>query len=172
MLRALAAARCEKALMFGCHLQGLRAGARDVWRVPHEQRPRVPRARVYLPSGPFEGRVSFFICLAHRYPEPMAKTKKRTTTATKPVTRAKARSVSKGVASTRTKARRDTTVAPIVRFTPKQWAAYLERQVQREVGMSVAEFRRAAGELDAGDMDVFYVTGLLDVSHDGNKAVA
>jgi hypothetical protein len=147
---------------------------KDVWRVPHEQRPRVPRARVYLPPGPFEGRVSFFICLAHRYPEPVAKTKKRTTTATKPVTRAKARSVSKGVASTRTKARRDTTVAPIVRFTPKQWAAYLEHQVQREVGMSVAEFKRAfaAGELDTGDMDVFYVTGLLDVSHDGNKAVA
>jgi hypothetical protein len=104
----------------------------------------------------------------------VAKTKKRTTTATKPVTRAKARSVSKGVASTRTKARRDTTEAPIVRFTPKQWAAYLEHQVQREVGMSVAEFKRAfaAGELDTGDMDVFYVTGLLDVSHDGNKAVA
>jgi len=104
----------------------------------------------------------------------MATTKKRTTTAAKPVTRAKARSTSKGVASTRTKARRDTTVAPIVRFTPKQWAAYLERQVQREVGMSVAEFRRAfaAGELDAGDMDVFYVTGLLDISQNGHSAVA
>jgi hypothetical protein len=104
----------------------------------------------------------------------MATTKKRTTTAAKPVTRAKARSTSKGVASTRTKARRDTTVAPIVRFTPKQWAAYLERQVQREVGMSVAEFKRAfaAGELDAGDMDVFYVTGLLDISRNGHSTVA
>jgi len=42
------------------------------------------------------------------------------------------------------------------------------------VGMSVAEFKRAfaAGELDAGDMDVFYVTGLLDISHDGHSAVA
>jgi hypothetical protein len=104
----------------------------------------------------------------------MAKTKKRTTIAAKPVTRAKARSASKAVSSSRTKARRDTTVAPIVRFTPKQWAAYLERQVQREVGMSVAEFKRAfaAGELDTGDMDAFYVTGLLDISQKGNEAVA
>jgi hypothetical protein len=104
----------------------------------------------------------------------MATTKERTTTAAKPVTRAKAHSTSKVVSSTRTKARRDTTVAPIVRFTPKQWAAYLERQVQREVGMSVAEFRRAfaAGELDTGDMDVFYVIGLLDISQKGNEAVA
>jgi hypothetical protein len=104
----------------------------------------------------------------------MAKTKKRTTTAAKPVTRAKARPSAKGVASTRTKARRETGVAPIVRFTPKQWAAYLEREVQREVGMSVAEFKRAfaAGELDTGDMDVFYVTGLLDISQKGNEAVA
>jgi hypothetical protein len=103
----------------------------------------------------------------------MAKTKNPTTTAAKPVTRAKARSASKGGASSRTKARRDTTVAPIVRFTPKQWAAYLERQVQSEVGMSVAEFKRAfaAGELDTGDMDVFYVTGLLDISQNGSKAI-
>jgi len=88
--------------------------------------------------------------------------------------RAKARSTSTGVASSRSKARRDTDLAPIVRFTPKQWAAYLEREVQREVGMSVAEFKRAfaAGELDTGDMDVFYVTGLLDISQEGNEAVA
>lgn len=104
----------------------------------------------------------------------MATTKKRTSTAAKPVTRAKARPAAKGVASSRSKARRETGVAPIVRFTPKQWAAYLERQVQREVGMSVAEFKRAfaAGELDAGDMDVFYVTGLLDISRNGHSAVA
>ena len=104
----------------------------------------------------------------------MAKTKKRPSAAAKPVTRAKARSTSTGVASSRSKARRDTTVAPIVRFTPKQWAAYLERQVQREVGMSVAEFKRAfaAGELDSGDMDVFSVTGLLGISRKGNEAAA
>jgi hypothetical protein len=103
----------------------------------------------------------------------MATTKKRTTTAAKSASRSNGRSASNGVASTRTKARRDTTVAPIVRFTPKQWAAYLEREVQREVGMSVAEFRRAfaAGELDAGDMDVFSVTALLGITQNGHKAV-
>ena len=80
----------------------------------------------------------------------MARTKKRTTAAAKPAARAKARSTSKGVASSRSKARQDTDLAPIVRFTPKQRAAYLERQTQREMGISVAEFRRAfaAGELD------------------------
>jgi hypothetical protein len=105
----------------------------------------------------------------------MAKTKKPTSTAARPVARAKARPSAKGVSSSRSKARRETGVAPIVRFTPEQWAVYLEREVQREVGMSVAEFRRAfaAGELDAGDMDVFYVTGLLGISQNGgHKTVA
>jgi hypothetical protein len=104
----------------------------------------------------------------------MAKTKKRPTTAAKPVTRAKARSTSKGVASTRTKARRDTTVAPIVRFTPKQWDAYLERQAQREMGISVAEFRQAyaAGELEDGDVAVDELVSLLFIGQNGNKAVA
>jgi hypothetical protein len=80
----------------------------------------------------------------------MTTTKKRTTTAAKPETRAKARTTSKAVASSRSKARREMGVAPIVRFTPEEWDAYLERQVQREMCMSVAEFRRAfaAGELD------------------------
>jgi hypothetical protein len=104
----------------------------------------------------------------------MATMKKRTTTAAKPVTRAKARSTSKGVSSTRTKARRDTDLAPIVRFTPEQRAAYLERQTQREMGISVAEFKLAfaAGELDTGDMDVFSVTALLGISRKGSEAVA
>ena len=104
----------------------------------------------------------------------MAKTKKRPSAAAKPVTRAKARSTSTGVASSRSKARRDTDLAPIVRFTPKQRAAYLERQTQREMGISVAEFKRAfaAGELDSGDMDVFSVTGLLGISRKGNEAAA
>lgn len=104
----------------------------------------------------------------------MATTKKRMSSAAKPVTRAKARSAAKGVASSRSKARQDTTVAPIVRFTPKQRAAYLEREVQEALGMSVAEFRRAfaAGELDAGDMDVFSVAALLGISRNGSTAVA
>ena len=103
----------------------------------------------------------------------MAKTKKRTTIAAKPVTRAKARSASKVVSSSRTKARRDTTVAPIVRFTPKQWAAYLERQTQREMGISVAEFKRAfaAGELD-NHHAVGYLAGKILISENGSKAAA
>jgi hypothetical protein len=35
--------------------------------------------------------------------------------------------------TSKTKARRDTTVAPIVRFTPEQRAAYLEHEVQSVV---------------------------------------
>ena len=103
----------------------------------------------------------------------MAKTKKRTTTAAKPVTRAKARPSAKGVASTRTKARRETGVAPIVRFTPEQRAAYLERQTQREMGISVAEFRRAfaAGELD-NHHAVGYLAGKILISENGSKAAA
>ena len=106
-------------------------------------------------------------------------TTKRTTTdkciiTAKPVSRSKARSTSKGVVTlTRTKARRDTTVAPIVRFTPEEWAAYLERQTQREMGISVAEFRRAfaAGELD-GHHAVGYLAGKVLIGENGNKAVA
>jgi hypothetical protein len=103
----------------------------------------------------------------------MATTKKRTTTAAKPVTRAKARSTSKGVASTRTKARQDTDLAPIVRFTPEERAAYLERQTQREMGISVAEFRRAfaAGELD-NHHAVGYLAGKILISENGSKAAA
>ena len=102
----------------------------------------------------------------------MATTKKRTSTAAKPVTRAKARSTSKDASSTRTKARRDTAVAPIVRFTPKQWAAYLERQAQREMGISVAEFRRAyaAGELEDGDVAVDELVSLLLIGQNENTA--
>jgi hypothetical protein len=101
----------------------------------------------------------------------MATTKKRTTTAAKPVTRAKARTASKAVASSRRKARQDTTPAPIVRFTPEQRAAYLERQTQREMGISVAEFRRAfaAGELD-NHHAVGYLAGKILISENGRAA--
>lgn len=63
---------------------------------------------------------------------------------------------------------------PIVERTPEEEAAYLERQVQREIGMSVAEFKRAlaAGKLDLGDMDVFYVAGLLRIGQNGQSPAA
>ncbi len=103
----------------------------------------------------------------------MATTKKRTDTAAKPVTRAKARTASKAVASSRSKARQDTDLAPIVRFTPEERAAYLERQTQREMGISVAEFRRAfaAGELDDHHA-VGYLAGKILISQNGSKAAA
>jgi hypothetical protein len=71
----------------------------------------------------------------------------------------------------KTKARRDTTVAPIVRFTPEQWAAYLERQTQREMDISVSEFRRAyaAGELEDGDVAVDELVSLLLIGQNGNQ---
>ncbi len=63
-------------------------------------------------------------------------------------------------------------MAPIVRFTPKQWAAYLERQAQREMGISVAEFRRAyaAGELEDGDVAVDELVSLLLIGQNENTA--
>ncbi len=63
---------------------------------------------------------------------------------------------------------------PVIDRTPEEYAAYLERQVQREMGMSVAEFKRAlaAGELDIGDVDVFYVAGLLRIGQNGQGPAA
>jgi hypothetical protein len=62
---------------------------------------------------------------------------------------------------------------PIIDLTPEEYAAHLEREVQAEIDMSVAEFKRAlaSGELDLGDVDVFYVAGLLRVGQNAQKAV-
>jgi len=63
---------------------------------------------------------------------------------------------------------------PIVEMTAEEEAAYLERQVQREMGISVAEFERAyaAGELDDADVAVDYVVSLLRIGQNGHKAAA
>jgi len=63
---------------------------------------------------------------------------------------------------------------PIVEFTDEEYAAYLERQVQREIGMSVAEFTRAymAGELEDGDVAVDELVGKLRIGQNGHKAAA
>ena len=60
---------------------------------------------------------------------------------------------------------------PIVEMTAEEEAAYHERHVQREIGMSVAEFKRAlaAGGVGVGDMDVFYVAGLLRIGQNGQN---
>ncbi len=63
---------------------------------------------------------------------------------------------------------------PVIDRTPEEYAAYLERQVQREMGMSVAEFKRAyaAGELDDADVAVDYVVSLLRIGQNGHSAAA
>jgi hypothetical protein len=63
---------------------------------------------------------------------------------------------------------------PVIERTPEEYAAYLERQVQREIGMSVAEFRRAyaAGELEDGDVAVDHLVGKLRIGQNGHKAAA
>jgi cytidylate kinase len=59
----------------------------------------------------------------------------------------------------------------IVERTPEEYDAYLERQVQREMGMSVAEFERAyaADELDDADVAVDYVVSLLRIGQNGHQ---
>jgi hypothetical protein len=60
---------------------------------------------------------------------------------------------------------------PIVERTPEEEAAYLERQVQREMGMSVAEFTRAylAGEFADMVPDVDDIVGLLRIGQNGQN---
>jgi hypothetical protein len=62
----------------------------------------------------------------------------------------------------------------VIDRTPEEEAAYLERQVQREMGISVAEFRRAysAGELDDADVAVDYVVSLLRIGQNRHGAAA
>ena len=63
---------------------------------------------------------------------------------------------------------------PRDRATPAEEAAYLEREVQSAMGMSVAEFVKAylAGELEDGDVAVDEMVGLLRIGQNGNKAAA
>jgi hypothetical protein len=60
---------------------------------------------------------------------------------------------------------------PVVELTPEEEAAYLEREVQSEMGMSVAEFTRAylAGELDDMVPDVDDIVGLLRIGQNGQN---
>jgi hypothetical protein len=63
---------------------------------------------------------------------------------------------------------------PVIDLTPEEEAAYLEREVQSAVGMSVPEFIRAysAGELDDADVAVDEMVGLLRIGQNGHKAAA
>jgi len=63
---------------------------------------------------------------------------------------------------------------PVIDLTPEEYDAYLERETQAAIGMSVAEFTRAylAGELEDGDMAVDHLVGLLRIGQNGHKAAA
>lgn len=60
----------------------------------------------------------------------------------------------------------------VIDLTDEEYAAYLERQVQREIGMSVAEFTRAyyAGELRDRVPDVDNIVGMLRLGRNGDRA--
>jgi hypothetical protein len=63
---------------------------------------------------------------------------------------------------------------PVIERTPEEYAAYLERQVQREIGMSVAEFTDAylTGKVDHTHPAAGYLVSLLRIGQNGHKAVA
>jgi hypothetical protein len=60
---------------------------------------------------------------------------------------------------------------PVIERTPEEYAAHLEREVQAELGMSVAEFKRAyaAGELRDRVPDVDDIVGLLRIGQNGQR---
>lgn len=63
---------------------------------------------------------------------------------------------------------------PIVDMTAEEYEAYVERRVERAVGMSVGAFRRAyaAGELDDADPAVSELVGVLRIGQNGHSVVA
>ena len=63
---------------------------------------------------------------------------------------------------------------PVIERTPEEYEAHLEREVQAELGMSVAEFKRAyaAGELRDRVPDVDDIVGLLRIGQNGQSPAA
>ena len=63
---------------------------------------------------------------------------------------------------------------PIIDMTVEEYEAYVERRVERAMGMSAAEFRRAylAGELDDADPSVSELVGVLRIGQNGHSAGA
>ena len=63
---------------------------------------------------------------------------------------------------------------PVVKLTDEEYQAYLERETQAAIAMSVAEFTKAylAGDFEDGDMAVDHLVGLLRIGQNGHKAVA
>jgi hypothetical protein len=64
--------------------------------------------------------------------------------------------------------------SPVVEMTAEEYAAYVEREVQRAAGLSAEEFRRAylAGELDEADPAVSDLIGLLRIGQNGHASAA
>jgi hypothetical protein len=62
----------------------------------------------------------------------------------------------------------------VVTFTPEEYDAYLEGEVERRIGMTAAEFTRAyeAGELDDADPAVDELIGLLRIGQNGHRSAA
>lgn len=62
----------------------------------------------------------------------------------------------------------------VIDLTPEEYDAYLERQVQKAIGMTVAGFTSAylAGKLDDADPAVGQLVGLLRIGQNGHKAAA
>ncbi|MBA3262053.1 MAG: hypothetical protein H0T69_06235 [Thermoleophilaceae bacterium] len=60
----------------------------------------------------------------------------------------------------------------VVDFTEKEYNDYLEGEVRRGTGLTVAEFVRAyeAGELDDADPAVSELVGLLRIGQNGDRA--
>lgn len=57
-------------------------------------------------------------------------------------------------------------------MTAAEYAAFLEREVEQALGLSVQEFRRAylAGSLDDADPAVSDLVGLLRIGQNGHAA--
>lgn len=60
----------------------------------------------------------------------------------------------------------------VVDFTEKEYDAYLEGEVRRGTGLTVAEFVRAyeSGEVDDSDPAVSDLVGLLRIGQNGDRA--
>lgn len=60
----------------------------------------------------------------------------------------------------------------VVDFTEEEYDAYLDGEVRRGTGLTVAEFVRAykAGELDEADPAVSDLVGLLRIGQNGDRA--
>lgn len=62
--------------------------------------------------------------------------------------------------------------ADFIELTPDEYASYVERRVERAMGISSTEFRRAylAGELDEANPSVSELVGMLRIGQVGQTS--